>query len=76
VEALVALGRVGEAGELIEGLLGVTNDVGLVSEEVDPASGELLGNFPQALSHLAFVNAAQAVGDAMGLDGSLTDKAA
>ena len=37
------------------------NDVGLLAEEVDPTSGELLGNFPQAFSHIGFVNAAWAI---------------
>jgi GH15 family glucan-1,4-alpha-glucosidase len=40
------------------------NDVGLLSEEVGPASGELLGNFPQAFSHIGLVNAAWAISEA------------
>ena len=38
--------------------------VGLVAEQVDPTIGELLGNYPQALSHLGLVNAAAALADA------------
>ena len=40
------------------------NDVGLLAEEVDPISGELLGNFPQAFSHIGLVNAAWAISQA------------
>lgn len=43
---------------------GYLNDVGLLAEEVDPDSGELLGNFPQAFSHIGLVNAAWAISEA------------
>jgi GH15 family glucan-1,4-alpha-glucosidase len=64
VEALARLGRVDEACETMEQILPYANDLGLFSEEIDSSSGELLGNFPQGLSHLALVNAAGAVEDA------------
>jgi GH15 family glucan-1,4-alpha-glucosidase len=58
VEALVTVGRLDEARRLMTDALGYANDLGLLSEEIDPASGALLGNFPQALSHLAVIGAA------------------
>jgi GH15 family glucan-1,4-alpha-glucosidase len=51
-------GRKDDARRLFERLLGLCNDVGLLSEGYDPANQRLLGNFPQALSHLALVNTA------------------
>jgi GH15 family glucan-1,4-alpha-glucosidase len=63
-QALAAIGRVGEAVELIDQLLGLAGPLGLFAEEADPASGEQLGNYPQALSHAALVQAALAVRDA------------
>jgi GH15 family glucan-1,4-alpha-glucosidase len=51
-------GRVGQARELLERLLALRNDVGLLAEEYDPRLGRQLGNFPQAFSHVALVNTA------------------
>jgi GH15 family glucan-1,4-alpha-glucosidase len=55
VDALTYSGRLDEATEILERLLSLTNEVGLMSEEVDSGSGHLLGNFPQAFSHMALV---------------------
>ncbi|MDR0358142.1 MAG: glycoside hydrolase family 15 protein [bacterium] len=58
------------AGEVDEALatfgraVAVINDVGLLSEEIDPSSGEMIGNFPQAFSHIGLINAAWAIGQA------------
>jgi GH15 family glucan-1,4-alpha-glucosidase len=51
-------GRLGEAEKLFERLLGLRNDLGLLSEEYDVKAGRLVGNFPQAFTHLALVDAA------------------
>jgi GH15 family glucan-1,4-alpha-glucosidase len=52
------VGRNQDAVELFERLLALRNDVGLLAEEYDPATGHLLGNFPQAFSHIGLVNTA------------------
>jgi GH15 family glucan-1,4-alpha-glucosidase len=54
----VLLGRLDEARTLFERLVGLCNDVGLLSEEYDPGLARLVGNFPQALSHVSLVNTA------------------
>lgn len=57
-DALAMVGRVGEARDLYERLVALRNDVGLLAEEYDVTSGRMLGNFPQAFSHLGLVNTA------------------
>jgi GH15 family glucan-1,4-alpha-glucosidase len=57
-DALGLLGRTEEARALFERLAGLSNDVGLLSEEYDPAAGRMLGNFPQAFTHVSLVNTA------------------
>ncbi|MGO4256351.1 glycoside hydrolase family 15 protein [Marmoricola sp. RAF53] len=61
VEAYALAGRRADAHALMERLLALRNDVGLLSEEYDVARGRMAGNFPQALSHLALVQAARAL---------------
>lgn len=57
-DSLAMIGRVGEARDLYEKLVALRNDVGLLAEEYDVNSGRMLGNFPQAFSHLGLVNTA------------------
>jgi GH15 family glucan-1,4-alpha-glucosidase len=63
VEALAIANRRAEAEEIFEKVLRRANDVGLFSEEIDPDTGELLGNFPQALTHIGLMNAALCLSD-------------
>ncbi len=58
VDNLALLGRVDEATALFERLLGLRNDVGLLAEEYDPERKRLVGNFPQAFTHVGLVNSA------------------
>lgn len=58
VDALVMLGRLDQAVERFEALLRYASPTGLLSEEVDPASGTALGNYPQAFSHIGLINSA------------------
>ncbi len=58
VDCLSLLGRHDDACALFERLLAIRNDVGLLSEEYDPEARRLLGNFPQAFSHVSLVNSA------------------
>ena len=67
VSALKAVGLKKEAVSLFEHLLKLKNDVGLLSEEYDPKAKRLVGNFPQAFSHIALVNAAFDLEDGEGV---------
>jgi GH15 family glucan-1,4-alpha-glucosidase len=58
IQALAAQGRVDRAREILESMLDLRNDVGLLAEEYDPVNKRMLGNFPQAFSHIGLVNAA------------------
>ena len=63
-QAQALAGEVERARATFERAIAYVNDVGLLAEEVDPATGELLGNFPQAFSHIGLVNAAWAISQA------------
>ena len=62
-QAQALAGRIDEARATFERAVAHVNDVGLLAEEVDSATGELLGNFPQAFSHIGLVNAAWAIAE-------------
>jgi GH15 family glucan-1,4-alpha-glucosidase len=62
-EALAMTGRLAEAAALFERLLASANPVGLFSEDVEPKSGRLLGNFPQAYTHVGLIHAATTIGE-------------
>jgi GH15 family glucan-1,4-alpha-glucosidase len=61
VSALAMNGRLDESRALFERLLGLTNDLGLLAEEYDVSRQRQVGNFPQAFSHLALINAAATI---------------
>jgi GH15 family glucan-1,4-alpha-glucosidase len=63
-QAQAMAGRLDDARATFERAAGYANDIGLLAEEVDSATGELLGNFPQAFSHIGLVNAAGAIASA------------
>ena len=63
-ECMARAGEVERARELFDRMAGCANDLGLLAEEVDPSNGELLGNFPQAFTHIGLVQAALAIAKA------------
>jgi GH15 family glucan-1,4-alpha-glucosidase len=66
VGAYARAGLLDEARALMDRLVGLVNDVGLLSEEYDPIAKRMVGNFPQAFSHLTLVGAALALAEATG----------
>jgi alpha,alpha-trehalase len=65
-ETLALRGDVEEAASLFESLCARANPVGLLPEQIDPANGDFLGNFPQALSHVGLIASAVAIGRRIG----------
>ena len=65
VECLARQGRLTEAREVFDATASTGNDLGLFSEEHDPARGAMLGNFPQGLTHLSHIAAAVALATEM-----------
>jgi GH15 family glucan-1,4-alpha-glucosidase len=63
VEHLALAGRLDEAHETFQQLLGYQNDLGLFAEEIDPESGDALGNFPQAFTHVGLISAALTIAE-------------
>jgi GH15 family glucan-1,4-alpha-glucosidase len=61
-DCLSMIGREHDARQMLDRLLGLRNDLGLLSEEYDPVAGRLVGNFPQAFSHVSLVNTASKMG--------------
>jgi GH15 family glucan-1,4-alpha-glucosidase len=61
VEAMALTGRLDEAAALMDEAVGVGSDLGLYTEEMEPGTHAMRGNFPQALTHLSLINAAHAL---------------
>jgi GH15 family glucan-1,4-alpha-glucosidase len=64
-DAYVLAGRLDEARELFRRVANVANDVGLIAEEYDPITRRQTGNFPQALTHIAIINTAHKIHEAL-----------
>jgi GH15 family glucan-1,4-alpha-glucosidase len=62
-EALALMGRLDDAVRVFDRVAAFANPVGLFSEDIEPSSGELLGNFPQAYTHVGLIHAAMTIGE-------------
>jgi pentatricopeptide repeat protein len=58
IEALATVGRIEEARALMERMRAVETPLGLLSEDIDPTTGRMWGNYPQAYSHVGMIHAA------------------
>jgi GH15 family glucan-1,4-alpha-glucosidase len=67
VSCLAKAGEVERAEKLFDGLVAYANDLGLLAEEIDTRNDELLGNFPQAFSHIGLITAAYEIDKARGM---------
>jgi GH15 family glucan-1,4-alpha-glucosidase len=63
-DAYVLAGEIGKAQAIFDRVVAVANDLGLLAEEYDSGAGRQTGNFPQALTHIALINAAHNISDA------------
>lgn len=73
INCLIELGRIDEAVSIFEKLLSYANHLGLYSEEVDPETGESLGNFPQAYTHMSLISTAYYLNKALDRAGKEED---
>jgi GH15 family glucan-1,4-alpha-glucosidase len=62
-EALALMGRLDDAVRVFDRVAAFANPVGLFSEDIEPSTGELLGNFPQAYTHVGLIHAAMTIGE-------------
>lgn len=74
VEVYVLQGRIAEAERLFEQIISYANDLGLMAEEIDPHTGEQLGNFPQGFTHIGLINAACRIAAAKGQASDITQR--
>lgn len=72
-DALAMSGRIDEARELFARMASHANHVGLFAEQIDPATGAFLGNFPQAFTHIGLINSALYLAHAQGRDSPVPD---
>jgi GH15 family glucan-1,4-alpha-glucosidase len=74
VSALARAGEIERAEKLFDQIVGAANDLGLLAEEIDTVNDELLGNFPQAFSHIGLITAAYEIDKARGRAGTASEK--